>query len=80
MANDDGLGFGSVVLEAIDRAEVEIPQAAGDHRIPAVNEEEIIRGIVDDEIELARLGVRFPVTAVYEDVVFPPEENDDEPA
>jgi len=35
---------------------------------------------VDDEIELARLGVRFPVTAVYEDVVFPPEENDDEPA
>ncbi len=35
---------------------------------------------VDDEIELASLGVRFPVTAVYEDVVFPPEENDDEPA
>jgi Uma2 family endonuclease len=35
---------------------------------------------VDDDIELASLGVRFPVTAVYEDVVFPPEENDDEPA
>jgi Uma2 family endonuclease len=35
---------------------------------------------VDDEIDLASLGVRFPVTAVYEDVVFPPEENDDEPA
>ncbi len=34
----------------------------------------------DDDIELASLGVRFPVTAVYEDVVFPPEENDDEPA
>jgi Uma2 family endonuclease len=35
---------------------------------------------VDDDIELASLGIRFPVTAVYEDVVFPPEENDDEPA
>jgi Uma2 family endonuclease len=34
----------------------------------------------DDDIELASLGVRIPVTAVYEDVVFPPEENDDEPA
>jgi Uma2 family endonuclease len=34
----------------------------------------------DDDIELASLGVRFPVTAVYEDVVFPPEENNDEPA
>ena len=35
---------------------------------------------VDDDIELASLGARFPVTAVYEDVVFPPEENGDEPA
>ncbi len=34
----------------------------------------------DNDIELASLGVRFPVTAVYEDVVFPPEEDDDEPA
>lgn len=35
---------------------------------------------IDDDIELASVGVRFPVTSVYEDVTFPPEENDDEPA
>lgn len=27
-----------------------------------------------EDVELTHLGVRFPVTAVYEDVVFPPED------
>src|ERR1700730_13029680 len=30
----------------------------------------------DDEVELASLGVRFPVVAAYEDVIFEAEEND----
>jgi Uma2 family endonuclease len=33
----------------------------------------------DAEVELASLGIRFPVISVYEDIVFPPEEHDDEP-
>lgn len=31
--------------------------------------------LAGDEIELLNLGVRFPVTAVYEDVMFPPEDD-----
>lgn len=34
----------------------------------------------DDEVELASVGVRFPVASVYEDIIFPPEENDNKPA
>src|SRR5438105_988751 len=30
---------------------------------------------VGDDVELVKLGVRFSVAAVYEDVVFPPEED-----
>lgn len=32
---------------------------------------------VGDEVELISIGMRFPVTAVYEDVMFPPEEESD---
>jgi Uma2 family endonuclease len=35
---------------------------------------------LEDDIELASLGVRFPVVAVYEGVVFPPEDDDIAPA
>ncbi len=30
----------------------------------------------DDEVELVSLGVRFPVTDAYEDVIFEKEKND----
>jgi Uma2 family endonuclease len=29
---------------------------------------------LDEEVELTNLGVRFPVSAVYEDVIFPPQD------
>jgi Uma2 family endonuclease len=29
---------------------------------------------LDEDVELTNLGVRFPVSAVYEDVIFPPED------
>ena len=28
---------------------------------------------LDDEVELINLGIRFPVNAIYEDVIFPPQ-------
>ena len=33
----------------------------------------------DDEIELANLGIRFPFSAVYEDVLFPPQDETPKP-
>jgi hypothetical protein len=29
---------------------------------------------LDEDVELTNLGVRFPVSAVYEDVIFSPED------
>jgi Uma2 family endonuclease len=34
---------------------------------------------LDDEVELINLGVRFPVSAVYEDVIFPPQDENPKP-
>jgi Uma2 family endonuclease len=34
---------------------------------------------LDDEVELVNLGVHFPVSAIYEDVVFPPQDETIEP-
>jgi len=30
---------------------------------------------LDEDVELTNLGLRFPVSAVYEDVIFPPEDD-----